>query len=150
MKKLIFLILTVILFASELKITSKQFYYNSKAMTSVFIGNVKAVKDNDNIFADKLTVFFNKDKKPVKIEAIGNVRFKISMDNNSTYSGKCDKLFYYIKTGDILLIGNAFIKKIETNESISGDRIKINRITKNIEVLGNKNKPVNIIIKVNQ
>ncbi len=150
MKKLIIFLLAAVLFAAELKITSQKFIYDANKLSSVFIGNVSAIKGSDEIFADKLIVYFNKKKKPVKLEALGNVRFKFKMDANSTYQGKCDQLFYDIKTGDILLIGNAYIQKLETKESISGEKIKINRITKNVEVVGSKKRPVNIILKVNE
>jgi len=66
-----------------------------------------------------------------------------------TYKGVCNKLIYNFLSENILLEGNVFVKKIETNESISGDKVKINRKTKDIEIIGNK-KPVNIIIKVNE
>jgi lipopolysaccharide export system protein LptA len=118
-------------------------------MYSEFIGDVNATKEKDNILADKMYVYFNKQKKPTKFIAIGHVKFIFSLDNNATYKGHCDRLEYYLKSGDIYLIGNAFIKKIETNESISGSKIKMNRFTKDISVIGNK-KPVNIIIKVNE
>ncbi|QCT94764.1 lipopolysaccharide transport periplasmic protein LptA [Caminibacter mediatlanticus TB-2] len=150
MKKIIYLFAVVsFLISAELKITSKFFNYDSKKLESIFKGDVNATKRSDNILCNELIVYFNKNKKPIKYIAIGNVRFIFKMDENSTYKGKTDKLTYLLMTGEIILNGNAFIKKIETNESISGDIIKINRITKNIEVEGNK-KPVNIIIKVDE
>jgi len=149
MKKIILLLIAIFLSAAELKITSKHFFYDSKKLISIFEGDVKVIKGSDKIYAQKLIIYFDKNKKPIKIEAIKNVKFEFQMDKNSTYKGKSNKLIYYIKNGDIILIGNAEIKKVQTNEKISGDKIKINRITKNIEVIGNK-KPVNIIIKVNE
>jgi len=149
MKKVIILLIFLsLLFASELKITSKFFNYNSKTLQSIFKGDVNVTKDKDNILCNELIVYFNKNKKPIKYVAIGNVKFIFYMDKNSTYKGKANKLTYELNAGEIIL-KNAFIKKIETNESISGDVIKMNKITKDIEVIGNK-KPVNIIIKVNQ
>ncbi len=149
MKKIILIVSVVFLFAADLKITSKKFVYDSKKLESIFTGDVNATKGGDNILAQKMTVYFNKLKKPVKFEATGKVRFVFVLDKNSTYKGHCDKLDYYIKNGDIILIGDAYIKKTETNESVSGEKIKMNRFTKNISVIGGK-KPVNIIIKVNQ
>ncbi|WP_457560846.1 lipopolysaccharide transport periplasmic protein LptA [Caminibacter sp.] len=149
MKKIFIILFGVILFAAELKITSQKFIYNSQKLYSEFIGDVNATKGKDNILADKMFVYFNKQKKPTKFIAIGHVKFLFAFDNNSTYKGHCDRLEYYIKSGDIILIGNAFIKKLETNESISGSYIKMNRFTKDITVKGSK-KPVNIIIKVNE
>jgi lipopolysaccharide export system protein LptA len=148
-KIIIFFILTVFVIAAELKITSKNFYYDSKKLESVFTGDVNATKGADNILSDKMIVYFNKQKKPLKFVAIGHVKFHFVFDKNATYQGHCNELYYYIKSGDIILIGNAYVKKLETNESISGEKIKLNRFTKNLTVIGGK-KPVNIIIKVNE
>jgi lipopolysaccharide export system protein LptA len=144
---LILIFVTSILFAQNLEIISKFFKYDPKEKVSVFKGDVNATKGEDNILADEMYVYFDNNKKPVKFVAIGNVKFVLALDKNSTYKGKCDKLIYFIKSGDIILKGNAFVKKLETNESISGDIIKMNRFTKDISVQGAK-KPVNIIIKV--
>jgi len=138
-----------ILFSDILHITSKKFFYNSKDLKSVFIGDVNATKGKDNILANKMIIYFNKDKKPIKYVAEGNVKFFLVLDNNSSYKGKCNKLIYNFSNENIFLEGNVFVIKLETNESISGDKIIINRKNKNVEIIGNK-KPVNIVIKVNE
>ncbi len=150
MKKLIiFIFLISFIFADVLHITSKKFFYDSKKLISVFIGDVNATKGEDNILAQKMIIYFNKNKKPIKYIAYGNVKFVFN-DQNATYKGHCDKLIYNFLTTDIYLIGNAFVKKLQTNEIMSGEEIKINRKNQTLEVLGNNKKPVNIIIKVNQ
>ena len=150
MKKIFLILVFFILFvyAETLHITSKKFYYDSDKMMSVFIGDVNATKGKDNILAQKMIIYFNKNKKPVKYIAEGKVKFVLS-DENVTYKGHCDKLIYDFLTTDTYLIGNAYVKKIETNESLSGNEIKLNKKKKTIEVKGGK-KPVNIIIKVNE
>jgi len=144
---LILIFVPDLLFAQNLEIISKFFKYDPKEKVSIFKGDVNATKGKDNIVSDEMYVYFDDNKKPVKFIAIGHVKFILALDNNATYKGKCDKLIYFIKSGDIILKGDAFVKKIETNESISGDIIKMNRFTKDISVQGAK-KPVNIIIKV--
>ncbi len=150
MKKIfiIFILFISIINAKTLHITSKKFYYDSNKMISVFIGDVNATEGKDNILAQKMVIYFNKNKKPIKYIAEGNVKFVLS-DENVTYKGHCDKLIYNFLTTDTDLIGNAYVKKIETNESLSGNEIKLNKRNKTIEVKGGK-KPVNIIIKVNE
>ncbi len=143
---MIFIFLTF-LFGQNLEIVSKIFTYDSKKNLSIFKGDVNATKGKDNILSDEMYVFFDKNKKPLKFIALGHVKFLMALDENATYKGKCDKLTYLIKSGDVILEGDAYIQKLETNESIKGDVIKINRVTKDIDVTGNK-KPVNIIIKV--
>jgi len=151
MKK-VFIIIAVmlcILNAEDLKITSKYFHYNTAKMESVFKGDVKAKKGKDNIEADEIIVFFDKNKKPQKFVAEGHVKFTIALDQNSTYKGKSKKLVYQLHNGNIILTGDAEIIKLETNESVKGNKIILNRFTKNAEVIGGK-KPVEIIIKVNE
>lgn len=151
MKKLFLMLILVISFVSaeELKVTSKYFHYDMAKKESVFKGDVNATKGKDNIQAEEMIVYFDKNKKPQKFVAIGNVRFVIALDKNSTYKGRSDKLVYQLHNGNIILTGNAKIVKLETNESVKGNRIVLNRFTKNAEVTGGK-KPVEIIIKVNE
>jgi len=151
MKKFLFFLIIFIgmLNAEELKVTSKYFHYDMAKKESVFKGDVNATKGKDNILSNEMIVFFDKNKKPLKFMAIGNVRFIISLDENSTYKGKSDKLVYQLHNGNIILNGNAKIIKLETNESVKGNQIVLNRFTKNAEVTGGK-KPVEIIIKVNE
>lgn len=149
MKKfLLILIFFSVLFADVLHITSKKFFYNAKELKSVFIGDVNMTEGKDNILADKIEIYFNKNKKPIKFIAKGNVKFVLN-NKNSFYKGHCNTLIYNFLTKDILLIGDVFVINPESNESISAQKIKINRKNKTLEVLGGK-KPVNIIIKVNK
>ena len=146
-----FMLFFIVIFAysEDLKIMSKFFTYDPDKNITIFKKDVNITKKSDNILSDNLVVFFNANKKPYKFIATNNVRFNIVMDKNTTYKGKCDKLIYFFKRGDIILIGNASILKKETNESIKGDKIVINRIKKSAKVIG-KNTPVEIILKVNE
>lgn len=150
MKK-IFIVLIFIssLFGANLHITSKKFQFNSSKMEGIFSGDVNATEGGNNILSQKMIIFFDKNKKPIKYVATKNVRFILNLDINSTYKGHCEKLIYNFKNDEIYLFGNAKVKKLQTGELVSGEEIKINRKTKDISVIGG-NKPVNIIIKVNQ
>lgn len=144
----ILLFLFVYINAAELKITSKFFNYDPKKQISVFKKDVNATKEKDNILCEELIVYFDKNKKAKKIVAKGHVRFIIVLDNNITYKGNGKVLIYNLEKGDIIL-NMGKIVKIETNESIKGDKIILNRINKSAKVIGSK-KPVEIIIKVNE
>jgi len=144
----ILLFLFVYINATELKITSKFFNYDPKKQISIFKEDVNVTKEKDNILCDELIVYFDKNKKAKKIVAKENVRFIIALDENSTYKGKGKVLIYSLKKGDIIL-NKGKIVKIETNESVKGEKIILNRIDKSAKVIGDK-KPVEIIIKVNE
>jgi len=151
MRKIAFLIFVLffILNAEELKVTSKYFHYDTVKKKSVFKGDVNATKGKDNILADEMIIYFDKNKKPTKFIALGNVKFIISLDKNITYKGHSNMLTYQLHNGNIILNGNAEIVKLQTNESVKGSKIVLNRFTKNAEVSGGS-KPVEIIIKVTE
>jgi lipopolysaccharide export system protein LptA len=149
MKKFLIFLMIVLLNANELKIVSKTFNYYPDKLYSIFKGDVNITKGKDNILSDELRVYLNKNKTLKELVAIGNVKFIISLDKNSTYQGYSDYLDYNVKNGNIILKGNAFVKKLDTNESIKGKYIKLNRYSKKTVVKGGK-KPAVIIIKVKE
>jgi lipopolysaccharide export system protein LptA len=149
MKKFLIFFVALLLNAEELKIISKTFKYYPDKLYSEFKGDVNVSKGKDNVLADEIKVYLNKDKSLKELIAIGDVKFLISLDNNTTYKGCSDYLDYKIKSGDIVLKGNAFVKKLETNESVRGKYIHINKFSKKAEVKGGS-KPAIIIIKVKE
>ena len=148
MKKILIFFIILFLNAQELKIKSKTFNYYPDKLYSDFKGDVNATKGKDNILANEIKVYLNKDKTFKKLIAIGNVRFVLSLDKNTTYKGKGDYLEYQIKSGNIIL-KNGYVRKLETNESVKGKYIKLNKFTKQVLVEGG-NKPAVIIIKVKE
>jgi len=148
MKKLLFIFIIIFLNAQELKIKSKIFNYYPDKLYSDFKGDVNATKGKDNILANEIKVYLNKDKTFKKLIAIGNVRFVLSVDKNVTYQGKSDYLEYQLQSGNIIL-KNGYVRKLETNETVQGKYIKLNKFTKQALVEGGK-KPAMIIIKVKE
>jgi len=148
MKKILLFFIIIFLNAQELKITSKTFNYYPNKLYSDFKGDVNVTKDKDNILADEIKVYLNKDKTFNKLVALGNVRFILNLDKNSTYKGKSDYLEYQVKSGNIIL-KNGIITKLQTNESIKGKYIKLNKFTKQAVVKGGT-KPAVVIIKVKE
>jgi lipopolysaccharide export system protein LptA len=149
MKRVIlFLIFSVLIVSGEeLRIVSKLFNYYPNKLYSVFKGDVNATKGKDNILADEMKIFLDKNKKLKELIAIGNVKFILNLDENTTYKGYSDYLDYNKKNGDVILKGNSFVKRLETNESVKGKFIKLNRFSKKAVVKGG-NKPAVIVIKV--
>jgi lipopolysaccharide export system protein LptA len=146
---MLFFMLVLLVNAQDLKVISNTFNYYPDKLYSIFKGNVKVTKGKDTILADKLKVYLNKDKSLKELIAVKNVKFKLHFDKNTTYEGYSDYLDYNIKSGDIVLKGNAFVKKLETNESVKGKYINLNKFSKKAVVEGGK-KPAVIIIKVKE
>jgi len=148
MKKILILsMLSLSLFAKNLEITSKSFNYDESKKISTFTTDVNVTKGVDNILCDKMDIFFNDKKKPIKIVAINNVRFKIQADVNSTYKGKANKLIYLIPEDKIELDGNVFVKKLQDGQKLYGEKVIIDKKNRTANVIGN-DKPIKFIIKV--
>ena len=72
-----------------------------QAQTAIFNENVKADEGESQLYADKMTVYFNKDTKEIiKIISEGNV--KIVRGEDTSYS---EKAIYYAENQKITLIG---------------------------------------------
>lgn len=149
MKKIfIWFLISVPLFSNNLEITSKTFNYNETKKISTFTTDVNATRGFDNILCRKMNIFFNDKKKPVKIVAIDNVKFRIQTDANSTYKGTSKKLIYLVPEDKIFIEGNVSIKKLQDDQRLYGEKVIIDKKNKTAKVIGNNKKPIKFIIKV--
>ena len=94
-KLLSILALASLLSASELQIKSKTFTADENTGISVFTGNVNIIKVKDELNASEVTVYTDKENKPIKFVAVGKVSFKITTQNNAQYRGKAGKAIYF-------------------------------------------------------
>ena len=132
-----------------MEITSKHFEYNQTSNISIFEGDVNATKGEDNILADKITLYLTSDKKLNKLVAEGDVKFRVK-DNNSTYVGNSDKLTFVAPKELFIFEGDVHIKKVEDNQQLFGEKVIINKKEGTAKVIGGDKKPLKFIIKVNE
>jgi len=149
MKYILIFIFIVFSYSSNMQILSKHFEYNQTANIAKFIGDVNVTKESDNILCKELYVYTSQNNKLDKLLAKGNVRF-IVKDNNSTYKGKSDKLTYIAPKQLFIFEGNVHITKLEDNQQLFGEKVIVNKKDGTAKVIGNKNKPLKFIIKVNE
>ncbi|CAA6809148.1 MAG: Lipopolysaccharide export system protein LptA [uncultured Campylobacterales bacterium] len=150
MKKIIFLIVTTILSAnSSLNIEADKFEANVKKLESKFVGNVYISKDNNNIFADKVTVKLRNNKKPISYVAQKNVKINISM-NGKKYEGNTDKLSYFVDSGIYRLEGNSKLKELNTTNVVTGDKIIIDTEHSVYKIEGDDTKRVEFIYNIDE
>lgn len=149
-KKIIFLILPIFLFAENIEITSKNFEADEKKLISIFTGSVHIKKGKDKINSQKLIIYFDKNKKPIKYEAINSVTFKITLDNNKTYEGKAQKIIYIPKKLRYIFQKDVYILQKPDMRKIYGEKVIVDRRTGQANVQGNENKPVKFIFKIDE
>jgi len=149
MRHIILLLISLFLFAEEVKISADKFQADEINKIAVFEGNVTLIKGKDKIEAKKLVILFDTKNKPLKYSAEGKPKFKFFM-KEKTYEGKADKIVYIPNDGKYTLLGNVFVKELSEDRKIYGDKLIIDKSNGKITIKGKKDKPVKFIFKVEE
>ncbi|WP_281951067.1 lipopolysaccharide transport periplasmic protein LptA [Nitrosophilus kaiyonis] len=152
MKKIALLMILFLMsaLAEDIEITSKNFEADEKKLISIFTKDVHIKKGKDKIDAQKVIVYFDKKRKPVKYEAIKNVKFFIVLDNNKTYEGKAQKIIYLPNSKEYIFEKDVFIVQMPDQRKIYGEKIVVNKSSGKAKVEGSETKPVKFIFKVEE
>ena len=144
---LIFLIQTV-LFAQELQIKADTFHGDEKTGISVFTGNVKIKKINDELNASKVTVYTDANNQPIKFVAVGDVSFVIQTKKGSHYEGVANKVIYLPIKKEYRFFQNVHLKQLNEKKEIIGDEVVLNTINGKAYAKGIDKKPVIMIFDI--
>lgn len=147
LKIILFFMLTQILFAEKVEITSTSMHAENVKKEVHFIDDVHIKQGDDWLHADKVIVYFDENNETKMYEGIGSVTFEFK-DEKSAYKGSADKVTYYPVKSRYILIGNAVIDDLVNKSHIDGDEITLDMISGNATVKGNKKKPVKFIIEM--
>ena len=147
MKNLLFLLICVTLFASEVKITADKFMADEAKGISVFTGRVHIARDKDDLKADKVVIKFDKKKQPTLYTATGHTEARLVMKGKS-YFAKGGKLIYDPLTLKYTIEKNAFLQELSTDKKVYGDKIWVDQARGYYEVDSKKDKPVKFIFKI--
>ena len=124
----------------EIEITAATMEWNKKENVAIAIGEAKAIKGNNILYANKIVVFFNK-KRDVesinKLNASGNVKF-IREDQIATG----DSAIYYVENENILMKGNVTLQKEDS--IMLGDELSIDLKTSSSKLTSKKNQKVRV------
>lgn len=149
-----FLLFAKLSFAEQVEVTADNFFADEIKLESVLTGNVNIKKGSyDTLDANKATIYFDKEKHPIKYVASGNAKFKVLI-NEKHYDGKGDVLTYEPQKEIYTLNGNAYLHEAETNKEVFGDNIIVNQINGTYEVQSQRNadskdkKPAKLIFQV--
>jgi lipopolysaccharide export system protein LptA len=123
---------------SQVTIESDSLSVIGKENKAVFEGNVDVTYKTSRLKADKMTVFYNKDKKPEKIECNDNVNFV-----DGKMYGVSEKAEVDLNTNIIKLIGN--VRVWNNDNYLEGEEIIIYNNEERIDIVKKNNKRVKII-----
>ena len=138
----IFLFLSF-LFSAKLEVTADKFNIDHKKRVTIFQGSVTVVQGKDEIKSENIYVFTDEKNKPIRFEAIEDVKFVIQAGKKQ-YLGKCDSLVYQPLKDEYTLFGDVKVNQSDNSEVLMGEKIVINQKTKKAEVVGGE-KPVKLI-----
>ena len=123
-------------------------HFKNVGNVTVITGDVKIKKGLDLLDADKVTVYTNKERKPLSYEAKGNVRFKIITEDKRELNGKSERLVYDVKKNEYRLYDNVYVKETGKKNVLHGDEIILSKKGDYANVVGNKSAPARIIFSL--
>ncbi len=135
--------------SEELYIEAKRVYTDEKKGITTAEGDVHIVKERDILDANQVKIYVDKNRKPIKFEAIGNVNFVLFTQDERELKGKSNTLIYLIEANEYQLIGKAQVKETGKPNFIKGDKIVLNNKNGYANVESNKEAPVRVIIDLN-
>lgn len=152
MKRLIAIALMgciVPLCAEQVEVTADKFFADEKKKTSIFEGNVKIIKQNDKLVAQKVLIEFDDKKQPLRYIATGDAKVNMIM-NEKKYYGEAEKMTYEPNKSMYILEKKAFLHELDSDKKVYGDYIKADQISGQYEVDGKGKAPVKFIFKVEE
>ncbi len=151
MKKIFYVCwMAISLMAAEVQIKADRFEADQRGLFSKFVGHVVFTKGKNVIKADRVYIYFNKAKKPIKVDAVGHVRFKLYDKNGKYYEGKAGKIVYFPLKKEFLLSKDVQIVQYPDQKRIYAQIVVLDLASSKIEVKGDENKPVRMILKIDE
>ena len=148
---LLFLLVGLVYANEELIIDANHFEADDKQGIAIFTGNVKVKKVKDTLNSEKLVVLMTKNNKneqtPKKYTATGNVDFTV-LSNEKEYLGKGDMVVYEPLESRYTIIGNGYLEEKIDGRILYGEKIYLDEITGKAKVVGDDNKPVRFMMKL--
>ncbi|WP_457596584.1 lipopolysaccharide transport periplasmic protein LptA [Hydrogenimonas sp.] len=147
---LFFFALALTAATEEVRIASDRFEADEKAKVTKFIGHVHMQKGGDELNASKVVVYFDKNNKPVRYEALGKTSFVIVMEKGQRYTGKADKLVYLPRTRRYELYGDVVLREPALDRTVRGEKVIVEKASGKALVEGGSDKPVRFIFQVEE
>jgi len=121
-------LLSLTLTEKKKKILSDTFKGDQPQGISVFTGNVKVTKGEDELNATKVTIYTDAARKPTKYIAEGDVSFYIVTDMGEKYRGKSQRAIYFPNESEYQFFQKVDLIRIDDYRRIKGDKVVVNEI----------------------
>ena len=136
--------------AEELKVVAESFEADEQKGYSIFKGNVVLTKGLDELNASKVTVFVDKERKPTKFIAKGNVSFVINTLAEDVYSGKAQEVRFFPQHKEYHFYTDVHLVQRNKQKEITGDEVIVDLVDGRAFAKGAKKKPVIMIFNIEE
>jgi len=147
LKIILLVMLTQMLFAEKVEITSTSMEAEELKKEVHFIGNAKIKKGDDWLHADRVIVYFDENNETKQYDAIGSVSFEFKQDEKH-FKGSADKVKYNVVKSLYILTGKAIVDDQVKKTHIDGDEIILDMSTGRVDVKGSSKKPAKFIFEM--
>lgn len=135
-------------YANQVEVSADSFYADEKVGLGELVGNVLIKKGkSDTLTANRVKIYFDKNRKPQKYEAISDAKFSILLDGKK-YNGSGNLLTYEPKGQIYTLKGSSFLHEVDSDKKIFGDEIIVDQLKGVYSVKSKDKKPVKFIFQV--
>lgn len=117
---------STLLLAEELKVISDAFKADQRQGISVFNGKVKVTKGQDELNATKVTIYTDKENKPTKYVAEGDVTFYIVTELGEKYKGKSQSAVYLPNESEYQFFKKVDLIRLDDYRRVKGDKVVVN------------------------
>ncbi|EIP3022251.1 LptA/OstA family protein [Campylobacter jejuni] len=130
--------------ATQIEVKALNFYSDENKGESILSGNVEVIRGDDILNSEKLIIYTDKNRKPIRYEAMQNARFKIVL-KGKTYKGSGDKFIYNVNKDTYEINGHAYINELGSNQKLFGDKIIVDRKANIYRVESKDQKPARFV-----
>ncbi len=135
--------------AEKVEVSANSFEADEIKRVSLFKGKVHIKKGEDEIKSDSLKIDFDKQNRPIRYKAVGNVSFKITT-SSQRFVGTSGEIIYEPLKKKYIASKNVNINETTKNRVLKGEKITIDRVSGKSKISGTKNRPVKFIFTVDE
>jgi len=146
---ILFFLLSILLFAEKVEITSDSMKAEEMKKEVHFIGNVRIAQDKSWIVAERVVVYFDDNNQTKRYEARGSVRFEFKKEKRF-YKGSADSVIYLPLESKYILRGNATVEDQINRRHINAEQIELDLTSGLANVAGSKKEPVKFIFETEE
>lgn len=145
---LIYVFLITSLNAEELRVVADSVEGDELKGVSFLKGHVRMNKGKDELNASTVYIYTNKERKPIKYSAEGNVSFIIVLESGATYRGQSDRVEFHPDLNEYRFYNHVKLEQLDEKKVIIGEKVIVNVNSGTALAEGSSKKPVTMVFDI--